>query len=463
MIEAVFSFVGDVGMRSAGVFWAPMAVWSLTVLVALAVDGAGFRPSASVHFAIFRALFLALPAGLIVSLVRTFLAAAAPMGAADEHTLFSGISLPLLRVVPTTAWDIQGGSAAWASLGLLTILATGTALPALLRLWRTHRLSVRMVSQLPEVRDSEVLKKVEETRMKLGIRTRVRLLSGGFEPAPLVFGWAQPAIVLPDALLGQDDRLKMVLCHELAHIRNRDTLHGALERLFSALFVFNPLVGLLSRRIHILREVRCDAVVLSVHAAPARAYAQLLWDYAEVNRSTGRLGAFSTMAGSSSQLKQRILEMKHASSAFSARQVRFAALLGGLLFMLIAFLVGCTDVGSADKDADASPQMAEEPAGEVYTNVDQMPDIEGGIIPALSSVIRYPESARAEGAEGRVLVEFVVGEGGTVESANVVQGVREDLDAEAVRAVKSLTFAPGMHDGKAVKVKLVVPIQFKLQ
>ena len=81
---------------------------------------------------------------------------------------------------------------------------------------------------------------------------------------------------------------------------------------------------------------------------------------------------------------------------------------------------------------------------------------------AMSQEMQYPESAKEAGAEGRVLVQFVVDEEGDVTDPEVTRGVHEALDAEAVRVVETLRFRPGRQDGEPAKVKLTMPFTFRL-
>lgn len=78
--------------------------------------------------------------------------------------------------------------------------------------------------------------------------------------------------------------------------------------------------------------------------------------------------------------------------------------------------------------------------------------------------IKYPKSAVNEGIQGRVIVEFIVEKNGEVSSVEVSKSVDDALDAEAVKVVKaSPKWKAGMKGGVPVRVKLAVPIEFKLK
>lgn len=103
----------------------------------------------------------------------------------------------------------------------------------------------------------------------------------------------------------------------------------------------------------------------------------------------------------------------------------------------------------------------------VYQSVEQMPEFPGGMAEMLKFLqmnIKYPPTAAANKIEGRVIVQFIIDKTGQVGDVQVVRSVNEELDAEAVRVIKSMPkFTPGRQDGKAVAVWYTLPIAFKLQ
>lgn len=102
-----------------------------------------------------------------------------------------------------------------------------------------------------------------------------------------------------------------------------------------------------------------------------------------------------------------------------------------------------------------------EPEAEIFIIVEEMPELIGGLA-SLQKSITYPEIAKKAGVEGRVIVQFVVDETGRVIEPVVVRGVGAGCDEEAVRAVSEAHFTPGKQRGKPVRVKMSLPITFKL-
>ena len=103
----------------------------------------------------------------------------------------------------------------------------------------------------------------------------------------------------------------------------------------------------------------------------------------------------------------------------------------------------------------------------IFYSVEQMPQFPGGeaaLMKYLKENVKYPPKAAKDSIQGRVVVQFVVDSLGYVGEVKVVRSVSEDLDAEAVRVVKTLPrFAPGRMFGKVVNVWYTLPVTFKLQ
>ena len=103
----------------------------------------------------------------------------------------------------------------------------------------------------------------------------------------------------------------------------------------------------------------------------------------------------------------------------------------------------------------------------VFESVEQDPVFPGGqaaLLQYVSSHIRYPSVCQENNIQGRVILQFVVTKTGAVGQVKVARGVHPELDAEAVRVVKSLPkFTPGKMNGHPVNVWFTLPVQFKLQ
>lgn len=100
--------------------------------------------------------------------------------------------------------------------------------------------------------------------------------------------------------------------------------------------------------------------------------------------------------------------------------------------------------------------------------VEDKPKFMGGDANAFSKWVnerlQYPEIAKENGIQGRVLLQFVVGADGKVSNVKVVRGVDPALDKEAVRVVQSSPkWTPGKQRDRAVKVTYTFPVIFQLR
>ena len=108
----------------------------------------------------------------------------------------------------------------------------------------------------------------------------------------------------------------------------------------------------------------------------------------------------------------------------------------------------------------------EEEVEEVFTIVEDQPEYPGGM-PAFYKFIgknlKYPSQARRMGIEGKVFVQFVVGKDGKISEVQVIKGIGAGCDEEAKRVIESSPkWKAGKQRGRAVKVRMILPITFKL-
>ena len=100
--------------------------------------------------------------------------------------------------------------------------------------------------------------------------------------------------------------------------------------------------------------------------------------------------------------------------------------------------------------------------------VEQKPSFQGGDANAFSKWVNerlvYPEIAKENGIQGRVMLQFTVGADGQVSQVKVLRGVDPTLDKEAVRVVSSSPkWTPGKQRDRAVKVTYTFPVIFQLR
>ena len=99
---------------------------------------------------------------------------------------------------------------------------------------------------------------------------------------------------------------------------------------------------------------------------------------------------------------------------------------------------------------------------EYFVAVEDMPQLIGGIESIQRNVI-YPDLAIRAGVQGRVFVMAYVNTEGTVTRVEIIKGIGAGCDEAAITAVMKAKFLPGKQRGRAVKVKVSIPVVFRLR
>jgi periplasmic protein TonB len=129
-------------------------------------------------------------------------------------------------------------------------------------------------------------------------------------------------------------------------------------------------------------------------------------------------------------------------------------------------MVQNTDVVDIPVEVKEEVQEAE-PEDVPFVVVEEMPMFPGGdnaLLKYIGENTIYPEVAKENNIQGRVIVRFCVTAKGGVSQVSVLKGVDPELDKEAMRVVTTLPpFKPGKQGGKPVPVWYMVPITFTLK
>jgi protein TonB len=165
------------------------------------------------------------------------------------------------------------------------------------------------------------------------------------------------------------------------------------------------------------------------------------------------------------------MKMNKASGAF-------AILLKSVLIVLsVIFIFASGSCGrNNNKTVTADPPTLEPPqppkpsmtgSDTIWNFAGKMPVLPGNeeaLFTYIGKNLRYPETAKINSVQGKVIVKFCVTRKGDVKDHQVIQSISPDLDAEALRVIKTIIrFEPGYQNGKPVSVWYEVPISFKLQ
>ena len=281
------------------------------------------------------------------------------------------------------------------------------------------------------------------------------------------FSWMRYIIASEQDL---SENFDMILAHERAHI----CLHHSWDLLFAQLCAmaqwFNPAVWLLKRELEAIHEYEADSATLR-QGFDARQYQLRLFEEAvgvKFNTITNNFNKCST--------KKRIIMMMKCQTSPWAR-------MKALFVLPVAFaavtVISCTS--PKEKKAEANqepasapemqvvtyaPQPKEAAQGEVFLVAEEEAMFPGGMeamMKYLQENIKYPEQAKNNGVQGRVIVQFVVNKDGSISNDTVVRSVDPLLDAEAIRVVRNMpNWTPGKQKGEAVRVRFTLPVTFRL-
>lgn len=114
-----------------------------------------------------------------------------------------------------------------------------------------------------------------------------------------------------------------------------------------------------------------------------------------------------------------------------------------------------------------NPYLYPADSEKIFDVVEQMPSFPGGnrkLVEYLSGNIRYPKECRENCVQGRVIVTFVVEKNGSISNVKVAKSLDPLLDKEAVRVVNGMPkWNPGKQNGVPVRVRYIIPVNFRLQ
>ena len=373
-------------------------------------------------------------------------------------SLLCSVTLPLLTIRTEKPLDIQSinevfiiaaGGTAVSSSGDRTVLQwiyvvylSGVIVAAAIFLFNIGRLLVL----------------IARYRVK---NSRIISLRSGITMAYSAFGF----IFLNKNL--SDEHAREVIRHEMNHIRSHHFLDVLFSECIAILQWFNPFIYLLKKELRGIHEFEADRSCLDQGADQAY-YQQMLMSLV----FNTRLALFPNHFSGPSQIKKRILMMKKNRSNGWVN-LKLIMVIPVIMLVMLAFSA-CKESDRKEaaapvSDETSAAQVTEIPdsiPSDVYMVADEMPRFPGGdeaLMKFINDRVRYPEEAKKNGVQGKVIVRFCVKDDGSVGYVSVLKQADPQLDAEAMRVVRMMPrWTPGKQDGKPVNVWYIVPITFQL-
>ncbi len=194
----------------------------------------------------------------------------------ESELPFDMETLPESPPTRTAAFTLNASPSGWEN-GLFVLWAAGV-LATSFRFIRQHAHYRVLLRHADTVRDVALHELLHRYRTQFRIRRRIRLVTGDIGLSPFTAGILHPTIFLPSHLLQQDDdiTLRAVLAHEVVHVAQYDNLWLLLQSIVRTVYFFHPVVWLTTRRLTVLRECRCDHVVVTQCRISIRTYQESL-------------------------------------------------------------------------------------------------------------------------------------------------------------------------------------------
>jgi beta-lactamase regulating signal transducer with metallopeptidase domain/uncharacterized protein YnzC (UPF0291/DUF896 family) len=193
---------------------------------------------------------------------------------------------------------------------------------------------------------------------QLGLNRAIDYCECKWLQAPAVIGWFRPVVFLPvTALTGlSEEQLRVVIAHELAHIRRFDPFVNVFQVCVETLLFYHPAVWWLNKRIRAEREHCCDDMAVAL-CGNAVEYARALTLMEE-----WRSAPVFAMAANRGPLAERIVRVLGLKTLGAG--MRGIGLMGSILCLTAALVAGNALLGIAHpKSVAAIWQAAAQPAG----------------------------------------------------------------------------------------------------
>ena len=212
------------------------------------------------------------------------------------------------------------------SLGTVAAATAIYAVPAAILLFITLVALGRLIAlraRADVLVDGHWLSALARAQRRMGFKHGTALLTSNELASPISWGLMRPVILLNDRAVEAAGEAEAIIAHELAHVARLDWIKLLLARVATALFWFNPLIWMLAREAHQLREEAADDAVLAADI-PDTDYAELLVGVARHECPCLLLGAHG-VAPSRSSLARRVARVLDGRSVRGPVARSFAA------------------------------------------------------------------------------------------------------------------------------------------
>lgn len=449
-----------------GLAWKSIVVAALTMgLLRLARSRSSGERSMIAHAGLMA--LLALPAAMLMlpqwaPLPATWVAAApAPvtqMAATGGSAIDPASATASVPVVATNAGSSPVILSSWSDLApflylVPLILLCGVMAVAVVRLFGMRGRAEILVER-------SWLSALAEAQRRMGFKHGTALLVSNELRSPISWGVLRPTIVLSPKAVAAANEAEAIIAHELAHVARLDWAKLLGARIACAVFWFNPLVWMLARESHQLREEAADDAVLMADI-DGPDYATLLVGAARHDNQGALLAAHGVAPGKDS-LKRRITRVLDGSlrrgPASASWILMSLVVLAGITAPLAAFSatakpLAVTDVHSVAASATAV-QTSTTAVSKSAAVAERAAVDEAATAAATSKVLSADElvSMRAVGVTPEYVAELRE-QGGEMSADDIITAKASKIDPAYIRQMRSII--PGADFDELVGAKQV--------
>ena len=327
--------------------------------------------------------------GLLALVLLAFAPLAMPRLTVEAPAMFGTATAPAqnlpvavdqpIMVSPTAtvlASPAQAANPPAAAMAPALVATALYAVPAAILLFITFLALARLIALRARAEvlvDGHWLSALARAQRRMGFKHGTALLTSDDLSSPISWGLMRPVILLNSKAVEASGEAEAIIAHELAHVARMDWAKLLLARVATALFWFNPLVWVLAREAHQLREETADDAVLAADIVDTD-YAQLLVGVARHECPGLLLGAHG-VAPSKGSLSRRIRRVLDAASVRGPVARPFAAgVLAGAV-MIAAPLAALTFIPAGSKEVAKKSPAAAARAAQSATEPTDLPSL----------------------------------------------------------------------------------------
>jgi carboxyl-terminal processing protease len=353
-------------------------------------------------------------------------------------------STQLLPGVTRLPWHLF----TWLLGAFLVLAPAGLGLASLWRVGRAARV----------VTDGSLFVALRTAQEQLGGTQSIRLLQTDERSMPMTWGIWRPTILLPQqANHWSQDRLRIVLLHELAHCQRRDCLTRVLAQMARAIYWFNPIAWLAERQIRVLQEQACDDLVLSL-GLDAVDYADQLLAISAGCRSRRWAAGLALAMARTSNLERRlsmILDPNQNRNSLQRRWSSLTAVAAVAVLSIVSvarFEAGAATVEETSQGTQSAPSAAQgadhaqaladlraKIAEQYFTSVDEKEITQG----AIRGMVQALDDPYSDYLTADMLADIEKQLGGTL----VGIGAHLEMHEGKIRVVTPLEDSPALKAG----------------